>query len=100
MTELYEIEVWVEPSPGDPEGYFGSTIVACRQDMPAGIVPPSVVKHAEMLRVIASHRARVKVGWHELCVVGSGLSEHARTVWLDEWTSAAEYNNKAEGRNQ
>ena len=81
MTTLYEIETCNAAT-----DYFHSRVVD-GPDAPAGEVPPSVRRHAEMLALIAGHGTEVRIGLTRLVTLDDdGVTNDAWTCWLAEFT--------------
>jgi len=77
----YEIEVVMfRDHDGDIVNYVHSTIVTTDTEVPAGMVPDDVLRHAEMLRRIVGAGATANVGWHTPKNVSRPGS--AETIWL------------------
>jgi hypothetical protein len=72
--------------------FHSSTIVRCDIEVPAGTIPASVIRHAEMLRTIVAHHAEVEVSWHELAnLTATGCHSSAHSIKLAAWNSNAGY---------
>lgn len=78
---LYEIEL-VNPA----SDHYHSRVVE-GPDAPAGEVPASVRRYADLLASIAGHDTEVKIGMARLVTLDdNGVTNDAWTVWLKEYT--------------